>query len=113
MVQAIDPGLKLAELLKDDPLDLTAVGTPAAPSQDLLVSNNPFEDILAKAVDALEGVSQQEAYANSLIDGYVNGEADLQKVMVETAKANMLVNLTVTVVNTTVQTFKEVTQMQV
>ena len=115
MIEPIDPGIRLAQLLDEDitAVKETEVVSAPSPQNELFVSNSPFVDILGKAIDALEGVSKQESYANQLIDKYVNGEADLQKVMTETAKANLLVNLTVTVVNNAVTTFKEITQMQV
>ncbi|MBU0572987.1 MAG: flagellar hook-basal body complex protein FliE [Candidatus Margulisiibacteriota bacterium] len=118
MVQPIDPGIRLAQILQEDFVESTekqgvVQNTPANSSDDLFLSRSPFVDILDKAIQSLEGVSRQEAYANQLIEQYVAGEADLQKVMVETSKANLMVQMTVTVVNNAVQTFKEITSMQI
>ena len=73
---------------------------------------NPFEDILGKAVDSLEGVSQAEFTANDLISKYVAGSAELSDVMVATSKMSIAVQLAVTVINSAVASFKELTQMQ-
>jgi flagellar hook-basal body complex protein FliE len=120
MSLSIDPvsaNLRLAQLLADDPVTQVAQVVPAAPTiTDVGKTNftgNPFEDILSKAVAALEGVSHDEIYANQLIDKYIQGEAELQDVMVAQSKASVMVQLAVTTVNSAVSTLKEVTQMQV
>lgn len=111
MVESIDPiSLKLAQILGEDEIQ------PARPSivpKGAEFPTNPFEDILGKAVDALEGVSRQEFRTNQLIDQYVRGEADLQDVMVESSKTSIIVQLAVTTITTAVNTFKEITQMQI
>ena len=71
------------------------------------------KNVLAKAIDSLEGISQQEKYANELVDKYLRGEVELQEVMVAQAKVSILVQLAVTTITTAVNTFKEITQMQV
>ncbi len=113
MVEAIDPlSLRLAQLLGEE-----EVAAPLAPPRVTeaggLFPTSPFEDILSRAVNALEGVSKAEVSANQLIDRYVRGEVDLQDVMVQTSKMNIMVQLAVTTVNLAVNTFKEITQMQV
>lgn len=118
MVGGIEPlSLKLAQILGDDTLVAQTPAAPptpaAAPAESPYFKTSPFEDILGKAIDALEGISQSETYANQLIDKYVRGQADLQDVMTTTSKLNILVQLAVTTVNTAVNTFKEITQMQV
>lgn len=122
MAEAINPintDLRLAQLLGDDdllaqaPAAMTAA-TPA-PSANARVdfTGSPFEEILSKAVEALEGVSKSEIYANQLVGQYVKGEVELQEVMVAQAKMSIMVQMAVTTVNTAVNTFKEITQMQV
>jgi flagellar hook-basal body complex protein FliE len=81
-------------------------------SSDLDFSN-PFEDILGKAIESLGDVSAQENYTNDLIEKYVAGEVDLQKVMTEMSKMNLMVQLATTTVNLAVTTFKEILAMQV
>lgn len=124
MAQAISPvnaELRLAQLLGDD--ILAPSSTVAPPSQVSPVaetgvsrvsfSGNPFEDMLSRAVEALNGVSQSEATTNQLIDKYLKGEMDLQSVMVAQSKTTILVQLAVTTINAAVTSFKEITQMQV
>lgn len=116
MAEAIDPlQLKLAKLMGDDELFAATVKPAVAPppAQETQFQGNPFEDILSKAVDALQGVSRTEANANQLISNYVAGRADLQDVMVATSKMNLTIQFAVTIVTQAVTTFKEITQMQV
>ena len=125
MVEGINPvnlDLRLAQLLGEDELLAQAPSTAAAPSFSSPASaantgvnftGNPFEDILAKAIESLDGVSKSEAYANQLMDKYIRGEVELQDVMVAQAKMSIMAQLAVTTVNTAVNTFKEITQMQV
>lgn len=74
---------------------------------------NPFDDVLSKAVDALNGVSQTEYTANDMINKYIAGQAELSDVMLATSKMNIAVQLAVTVITTAVSTFQQITQMQV
>lgn len=121
MVEPIDPiqaELKLAQILGDDFLAQAPEAAPGlAPALELAgrteFSGNPFEDVLSKAIDALEGVSRSEIYANQLIDKYMRGEVELHEVMATQAKASIMVQLAVTTINAAVTTFKEITQMQV
>lgn len=114
----IDPiDLKIAQLLgeeKDFLAQAAPVAAAAAPGAEKVdFTGNAFEDILSKAIESLEGISQQEMYANELVNKYLKGEVDLQEVMVSQAKLSILVQLAVTTINTAVNTFKEITQMQV
>ena len=118
MKEAIDPvsaGLRLSQLLGEDELlaqaPMMAAGSPAAPAASL--SGNPFEDVLARAIESLESVSKSEIYANQMIDKYVKGEADLQEVMIAQSKMSIMAQMAVTSVNAAVNTFKEITQMQI
>lgn len=117
MAEQIDPiDLKLAQLLGEE--DFLAQATPAAApaptsTEGIKFTGNAFEDILAKAIDSLEGISQQEMYANELVDKYLKGEIELQEVMVAQAKLSIIVQLAVTTITTAVSTFREITQMQV
>ena len=62
------------------------------------LASNPFEDVLSRAVDALEDVSSTEFRANALINDYVAGRAELSDVMVATSKMSIAVQLAVTVI---------------
>jgi flagellar hook-basal body complex protein FliE len=115
MVEGIDPlHLRLAQLIgEEEPVTSTTPVTGPARGAQIELGGSPFEDILGRAVDSLEGLSRSERTANDLIDRYVKGQADLQDVMVETSKLNIMVQLAVTTINLAVTTFKEITQMQV
>ena len=69
--------------------------------------------MLSQAISALEGVSRSEVYANQLVSQYLKGEVDLKDVMVAQAKMSIMVQLAVTTINSAVNTFKEITQMQI
>ena len=118
----ISAEMRLAQLIGGD--DLLAQVLPAAPVSpaapaapaDVSKTNftgNAFEDILNKTIESLNGVSRTENHANQLIDKYARGQADLQDVMVAQAKMNVAVQLAVTTVNSAVNTFKEITQIQI
>ncbi|OGC05135.1 hypothetical protein A2276_04240 [candidate division WOR-1 bacterium RIFOXYA12_FULL_43_27] len=103
--------MRLAQLLGDEgakPVSSAAIGT-----SPLEFQKSPFEDMLSKAIDSLDGVSKQEIRSNELIESYLKGDAELSDVMVETSKLSVMVQLAVTTINTAVTTFKEITQMQV
>jgi len=123
MAEAIDPvraEMRLNELLGDN--DFLAQAPSAAagplPGNELATAKtdftgNPFEDMLSKAIESLNGVSRSEVYANQMIDGYLKGQVELQDVMVAQSKASLMAQLAMTTVNTAVTTFKEITQMQI
>lgn len=113
----IDPiEFEIAQLLGNEDIT-TSQSSPISPSKiaqgENITEGTPFDDILSKAVQALSDVSKTEAHANMLIDNYVHGRADLQDAMIATSKASVAVQLAVTVINSAVNTFKEITQMQV
>jgi flagellar hook-basal body complex protein FliE len=122
MVQGINPvaaNLRLAQLLGEDPVAAPAAALPIGAGQDLggpaaaHLTGNAFDDLLAKAVESLQGVSKTEFAANQAIDGYIKGQVDLQEVMVAQSKATIMAQLAVSTVNSAVTTFKEITQMQI
>jgi flagellar hook-basal body complex protein FliE len=123
MVEGINPvsaDLRLAQLLGDNDFLAQAPAVPAAPPaaapaavSGVSFTGSPFEDMLAKAIESLNKVSQTELYANQLVDKYVRGQAELQDVMVAQSKMSIMVQLAVTSVNAAVNTFKEITQMQI
>jgi len=83
---------------------------PAAPATD---TGNIFDEMLGRAVDALNSVSEVEMNANKLIDDYLVGKAELSDVMLATSKMSIAVQLAVTTITTAVSTFKEITQMAI
>jgi flagellar hook-basal body complex protein FliE len=128
MVEAIGPltaEARLAQLIGGnefggDFLAQAPIITPAAPAApqapgtgQVGLTGNAFDDILNKSIEALNGVSRSEMYANQMIDKYLHGQADLQDVMVAQSKMSVMTTLAVTTVNTAVNTFKEITQIQI
>lgn len=102
IAQILGPGESIAQL------------TPTAQTTDLdLQKKLTFDDILQRAIGALEEVSKIENDANLKIQQFTEGKADLADVMIATAKMNLTVQLAVTVVTSVVNTFKEMTQMQI
>jgi flagellar hook-basal body complex protein FliE len=103
----IDPVTLLAQT---NPLDdqekniIPKVGKIEAP---------PFVKFLDMAVNALQEVSKAETQTNDLIVKYTQGKANVEEVMVATAKMNIMVQLAVTATTTAVTTFKEIQQMPV
>ena len=117
-INPIDAELRLAQILGEDFLTEAPGSVPAAApgvsaGQRTEFSGNPFEDVLSKAIDSLEGISRSEIYANELIDKYLLGEVELQEVMVAQSKMSIMIQLAVTTINSAVTTFKEITQMQI
>jgi flagellar hook-basal body complex protein FliE len=98
------------------PISLSQITDAVKPSASSLApaqTGNIFDQMLGRAVDALNNVSEAEMNANRLIDGYVAGKVELSDVMVATSKMNVAVQLAVTTITTAVSTFKEITQIQV
>ena len=128
MTQAIGPlsmsaaENRLAQLIGDDsflaqaPSAMAAApaGTPAAPyAAQTGFSSSPFDDILNKTIQSLNGVSNSERATNQLVGQYARGQAELSDVMIAQAKLSVQTTLAVTVVNSVISTFKEITQIQV
>jgi len=120
MAEAIGPikaEVRLAQLLGDDfvsePSQIGAPSNNISAGQRVELTGSPFEDILSSAIEALNGVSRQEMYADQMVNSYLRGEAELHEVMVAQSKMSIMVQLAVTTVNSAVSTFKEITQMQI
>ena len=121
MAESIDPisaELRLAQILGEDFLAQAPTAAPGptpavGPAGSTEFTGNPFEDVLARAINALEGVSRSEIYANQMVDRYLRGEVELKDVMVTQAKMSIMVQLAVTTINSAVNTFKEITGMQI
>lgn len=112
-ISRIDPRL-IAQILgpgEEVPVAETTQQAPA--TAPLTTSNNTFDSIFNKAVDSLEGVSKLEQNSDVLMNQYMQGKAELSDVMIATAKMNLAVQLAVTTLTSAVNTFKEITQMQI
>jgi flagellar hook-basal body complex protein FliE len=99
-----------------EPIMLAQVEAPAAPAPPVAGATdtgNIFDEMLGRAVDALNSVSEVEMNANKLIDDYLVGKAELSDVMLATSKMSIAVQLAVTTITTAVSTFKEITQMAI
>lgn len=106
VIPAIDP-LKLAQAGDVAAAAGAGAPTPVAPA----AGGSLFDDILGRAVDALNSVSASEMNANHLIDLYVQGKAELSDVMLATSKMTLDVSLAVTTITNAVSSFKEITSM--
>lgn len=104
----INAQVRLDELLGEEQITTT---TQTAPNANF--TGNIFEDVLSKAIDALNGISQAEVYTNQVIGKYLKGEVELHEVMVTQSKMSVMSQLAVTVITSAVNTFKEIIQMQV
>ena len=76
-------------------------------------AENIFDEMLGKAVDALQNVSDVEMNANKLMDDYLAGKVEISDVMIATSKMTLAVQLAVTTITSAVSTFKEITQMPI
>ncbi|MCX5750026.1 MAG: flagellar hook-basal body complex protein FliE [Candidatus Saganbacteria bacterium] len=112
-ISRIDPNL-LAQIMGPETTPAAPeVGQPSAASPEIKSSGMTFDDILGKAVNALDGVSNVENDANLMMEKYMKGQVDVSDVMIATAKMNIAVQLAVATVTSAVNTFKEITQMQI
>ena len=58
-------------------------------------------------------MSQQEFRVNDLMDGFVKGEVSEDEVVLETSKLNLSISMVTTIMQSAVQTFKEIQQIPV
>ncbi|MBT6121077.1 hypothetical protein HOH45_06405 [bacterium] len=70
----------------------------------------PFQVLIDKSIDALEGLSNMEYRVNDLIEQFIQGKASIDEVSMETAKLNLAVSFATTVITTATATFKEIQQ---
>jgi len=101
----------LIKLAQADEVKAT-VAAAAMPAQSIQTPSI-FDQMLGRAVDSLNSVSELEMNTNKLIDQYVQGKAELSDVMMATAKMTIAVNLAVSTITTAVSSFKEITQMAI
>jgi flagellar hook-basal body complex protein FliE len=73
----------------------------------------PLQIFLDNAIRSLERVSQQEIRANTLMNEFIKGNVSEDEVVLETAKLNLAISMVTTIVQSTVQTFKEIQQIPV
>lgn len=73
----------------------------------------PLQIFLDNAIRSLENVSKQEARVNNLMDQFIMGTVSEDEVVLETAKLNLSISMVTTIVQSAVQTFKEIQQIPV
>lgn len=115
MAEAINPinaELKLAQILNEESSLAPSAADPGVAGA-LGQTTNAFDNLLSKAINSLNSVSQAEMHADRLMQQYRAGQAELHEVMIAQSKANILVQFAVTSINTAVTSFKEILQMQV
>ena len=83
----------------------------AANAKDLNIV--PLQIFLDNAIKSLENVSKQEFRVNDLMKKFVKGEVSEDQVVLETAKLNLAISMVTTIVQSAVQTFKEIQQIPV
>lgn len=93
----------LAQLQGDNTL------TPGIESE----STVPIQVVFNRLIENLAEVSDQEFRVNTLIEGFIRGEVSEDEVVLETAKLNLMMSMITTLVQTGVQTFKEILQIPV
>jgi flagellar hook-basal body complex protein FliE len=101
------------------PISLAAIAGPATVTAASATPKGPvqgdsiFDQVLGRAVDALNSVSDTEINANKLIDQYLAGKVELSDVMLATSKMTVAVQLATTTITSAVSTFKEITSMAI
>ena len=73
----------------------------------------PLQVFLDNAILALDKVSKQEFRVNNLMDQFVEGKISEDEVVLETAKLNLSISMVTTIVQSAVQTFKEIQNIPV
>jgi flagellar hook-basal body complex protein FliE len=98
------------------PVDPNAIVSPANVNAVLRTDGAqtlPFQQCLDQAVEALQGISQVEFKANDLTMKYAQGSGSVEDVVFANNQLSLSMALATSVVNTSVQTFKEILQTQV
>ena len=93
-----------------DQLGVAQNATLTNPTQLNIV---PLQIFLDNAIKALENVSKQEFKTNQLIDAFVEGKISEDEVVLETSKLNLAISMVTTIVQSAVQTFKEIQNIPV
>ena len=73
----------------------------------------PLQVFMDNTIRALNRISQQELRVNDLIEQFVDGKITEDEVILETTKLNLSMSMITTIVQSAVQTFKEIQQIPV
>ena len=79
----------------------------------VILNRVPIQMFLDKTIEALDNISKQEFRVNDLMDGFIEGRVSEDEVIVETAKFSLAMSMVTTIIQTSVQTFKEIQQIPV
>ena len=77
------------------------------------VSSTPFQLFIDKAVEVLESISTLDFRVNDLTEQYIQGKVSLDEVSIETMKLNLAVSFVTTILSSSTQAFKEITQLAI
>ncbi|MGA0241665.1 MAG: hypothetical protein ACO3K7_01545 [Candidatus Marinamargulisbacteria bacterium] len=91
----------------------TGVAQNAAAANPQSLRVVPLQIFLDNAIKSLQNVSDQEFRMNDLIDGFIKGNVSEDEVVLATAKLNLSISMVTTIVQSAVQTFKEIQQIPV
>ena len=86
---------------------LAQAGAPVQ-QEEPYVSQFPIQIVFSRLAENLSDVSRQEFLVNNLIEKFTRGEVTEDEVVFETAKLNLIMSMVTTIVQTGVQTFKEI-----
>ena len=92
---------------------LTGVANNTAQGDPKNLNIVPLQIFLDNAIRALSRVSRQESKVNDLIEQFVEGKVSEDEVVLETTKLNLAISMITTIVQSAVQTFKEIQQIPV
>ena len=105
--------ISLTEVHKSSLAQLTGVANNTAQGDPKNLNIVPLQIFLDNAIRALSRVSRQESKVNDLIEQFVEGKVSEDEVVLETTKLNLAISMITTIVQSAVQTFKEIQQIPV
>lgn len=83
------------------------------PASALTKDTVPIQAVFNRLIANLSDISDQERRVNVLIEAFIRGEVSEDEVVLETAKLNLMMSMITTLIQTGVQTFKEILQIPV
>lgn len=113
-IQPVSLDLAKAGLMDNDLMAMNVMSRTDIPaSNGLALKSDPFQTVFDQAIHSLGDVSGLEQTADALAEKFMAGKADIPEVMIAMSKANLAVQFAVTTVTSAVNTFKEITQIQI
>ena len=77
------------------------------------VEVTPFQLVIDKAIEVLESISVMDYRVNDLTEQYIQGKVSIDEVSFETMKLNLAVSFATTILSSSTQAFKEITQLAI